>query len=402
MARRPQSSPPVLPGYTFVRPLGSGGFADVFLYEQDMPRRVVAVKVLAADAINPEVRRLFNAEADRMAQLSAHPSILTIYQASISSDGRPYLATEFCPESFGDRYKQAPIALPVVLDTGIRMAAALETAHRAGVLHRDIKPSNILVTQLGQPVLSDFGIATSLAAAEESDEVIAMSIPWSSPEVVAESTTGSIASEVWSLGATLYTLLAGRSPFASSEREKNTRELMRARVIRARYTPLRRADVPGQVEQLLARTMAKDPAQRPQSMLALAEELRWIQQQLGLPQTSIDVAMQAWAASAAPAAFAASGAPPASAQSAPPAPPAPSPPTAPDLHRGPVLTTVNSDSRRARRAARQTPTVSRDPDEVVIGPRRRRAWHPALLGGVVFGALAVVTVGTLVLTGVIR
>ncbi|HWL01839.1 MAG TPA: serine/threonine-protein kinase, partial [Microbacteriaceae bacterium] len=171
MARRPQSTPPVLPGFAFVRPLGAGGFADVFLYEQDMPRRVVAVKVLAADAINPEVRRLFNAEADRMAQLSAHPSILTIYQASISSDGRPYLATEFCPESFGDRYKQAPIALPVVLDAGIRMAAALETAHRAGVLHRDIKPSNILVTQLGQPVLADFGIAASLTGADEPDEV---------------------------------------------------------------------------------------------------------------------------------------------------------------------------------------------------------------------------------------
>jgi len=377
VARRPQSPPPVLPGFSFVRPLGAGGFADVFLYEQDMPRRVVAVKVLAADAINPEVRRLFNAEADRMAQLSAHPSILTIYQASISSDGRPYLATEFCPESFGDRYKQAPIALPVVLDTGIRMAAALETAHRAGVLHRDIKPSNILVTQLGQPVLSDFGIATSLTAADDADEVIAMSIPWSSPEVIAESTTGSIQSEVWSLGATLYTLLAGRSPFASPDREKNTRDLMRARVGRARYTPLRRPDVPGQVEQLLARTMAKDPAQRPQSMLQLAEELRWLQQELGLPQTTIDVASQAWAATAA---------------------------LAPDdgRRRGPVVTTVNSTSRRSRRAALQTPTVSRDPDEVVVGPRPRRGWHPALIGGVAGGVLVVAAIGTLLLTGVIR
>ena len=396
MARRPQSTPPVLPGFAFVRPLGAGGFADVFLYEQDMPRRVVAVKVLAADAINPEVRRLFNAEADRMAQLSAHPSILTIYQASISSDGRPYLATEFCPESFGDRYKQAPIALPVVLDAGIRMAAALETAHRAGVLHRDIKPSNILVTQLGQPVLADFGIAASLTGADEPDEVIAMSIPWSSPEVVSEATTGSVLSEVWSLGATLYTLLAGRSPFASSEREKNTRDLMRARVVRARYTPLRRPDVPGQVEQLLARTMAKDPAQRPQSMLQLAEELRWLQQELGLPQTSIDVAGQAWATQAQ------SPAQSPAAQS-----PAPQIPTSPAAHpapaaRGPVVTTVRSDSRRAQRAAKQTPTVSRDPDEVVIGPRARHGWHPALIGAVVAGAVVVATLVTLVLTGVIR
>jgi len=377
VARRPQSTPPVLPGFTFVRPLGAGGFADVFLYEQDMPRRVVAVKVLAADAINPEVRRLFNAEADRMAQLSAHPSVLTIYQASISSDGRPYLAAEFCPESFGDRYKQAPIALSVVLDTGIRMASALETAHRAGVLHRDIKPSNILVTQLGQPVLSDFGIATSLTGADDADELIAMSIPWSSPEVVAESTTGSVQSEVWSLGATLYTLLAGRSPFASPEREKNTRDLMRERVARARYTPLRRPDVPGQVEQFLARTMAKDPAQRPQSMLQFAEELRWLQQELGLPPTSIDVANASWAA--APIIAEPDGG-----------------------RRGPVVTTVHSGSRRAKRAAKQTPTVSRDPDEVVIGPRARRSWRAGLIGGVAAGAVVAATIVALVLTGVIR
>ena len=86
----------MLPGYTYVRPLGSGGFADVFLYEQDMPRRVVAVKVLLSDAINPEVLRTFNSEADIMARLSVHPSIVSIHQASISADGRPYLAMEYC------------------------------------------------------------------------------------------------------------------------------------------------------------------------------------------------------------------------------------------------------------------------------------------------------------------
>ena len=89
MVTRVTSTPPVLPGFTYVRPLGTGGFADVFLYEQDMPRRVVAVKVLINDAINLDVLRVFNAEADIMARLSAHPSIVTIYQASISADGRP-------------------------------------------------------------------------------------------------------------------------------------------------------------------------------------------------------------------------------------------------------------------------------------------------------------------------
>jgi len=376
VARRPQSTPPVLPGFAYVRPLGAGGFADVFLYEQDMPRRVVAVKVLSADAINPEVRRLFNAEADVMAQLGAHPGVVTIYQASISSDGRPYLAMEFCAESFGDRYKQAPLALPVVLDTGVRMASALETAHRAGVLHRDIKPSNILVSQLGQPVLGDFGIAASLSAMDDPDQLVAMSIPWSSPEVVAESTTGTVQTEIWSLGATLYTLLAGRSPFAAPERERNTRELMRERVSRARYTPLRRPDVPPQVEQLLARTMAKDPAQRPRSMLQLAEELRGLQQELGLVQTPVDVASTAWAA-------------------------APSIVEDGDRQRGPVITTVSRDSRRAARAAKQTPTASRDPDEVVEVSRRGSGWRAGLIGGVAAGVIVAATIVVLVVTRVI-
>src|SRR5690606_26310972 len=111
--------PPVLPGFSFVRPLGAGGFADVFLYEQDMPRRSVAVKVLSADAVNAQARSQFVAEADVMARLSAHPSILTIFEASISADGRPYLVTEYCPESLGDRYKQAPLPVNLVLDAGV-------------------------------------------------------------------------------------------------------------------------------------------------------------------------------------------------------------------------------------------------------------------------------------------
>jgi len=371
VARTPQSSPPVLPGFAYLRPLGAGGFADVFLYEQDLPRRTVAVKVLSSDAIDPAARRLFDAEANAMAQLSMHPSILTIHQASISSDGRPYLVTEYCPETFGERYRRAPIALPVVLDTGIRMAAALETAHRAGMLHRDVKPSNILVTQLGQPVLGDFGIAASASGPDDQEQLVAMSIPWSSPEVVSERTTGTVRSEIWSLGATLYTLLAGRSPFASPERERNTRELMRERVLRAHYTPLHRPDVPPQVEQLLARTMAKDPEQRPSTMLQLAEELRRLQQELGLLPTPIDVASGIAAPSAGP-----------------------------QDGRGPVISTVSRDSRRAARAAGQTPSVSRDPDEVVVAARGG-GWKAGIVGGVVAGVIVAATIVVLLLTGVI-
>ena len=112
MATRLPSAPPILPGLTYIRPLGSGGFADVFLYEQDMPRRDVAVKVLPSDVRDPELRRMFNAEADVLAHLSAHPSIVTVYQAGISADGRPYIVMEFCPGGLAQRYRHERVPVP--------------------------------------------------------------------------------------------------------------------------------------------------------------------------------------------------------------------------------------------------------------------------------------------------
>ena len=229
VSSRLPSTPPGLSGFTYVRPLGAGGFADVFLFEQNLPRRPVAVKVLLEDVVDENVLRMFNAEADVMARLSAHPSILTIHEASVSADGRPYLVMEYCPTSLTHRYRREEIPVAEVLQLGVKIGSALETAHRAGLLHRDIKPSNILVTAFGSPVLSDFGIAAAVEGRPDTEEVFAMSVPWSAPEVVDERVSGSIAAEVWSLGATVYSLLAGRSPFERPGRGQNTREQLKAR-----------------------------------------------------------------------------------------------------------------------------------------------------------------------------
>ncbi|MDQ1597728.1 MAG: hypothetical protein QOI70_1152, partial [Microbacteriaceae bacterium] len=162
MARRLPSQPPVLPGFSTINILGSGGFADVFLYEQNMPRRQVAVKVLLSEVVDDHVRRMFQAEANLMAQLSSHPSILTVYQAGVSSDGRPYLVMELCSAALSERYRRERIPVAEVLRIAVKIGSAIETAHRAGVLHRDIKPSNILLTAYGHPVLADFGIASTV------------------------------------------------------------------------------------------------------------------------------------------------------------------------------------------------------------------------------------------------
>ena len=367
MARRTTAAPPVLPGYSYIRPLGSGGFADVFLYEQDMPRRVVAVKVLIDDAVNPEVQRTFNAEADILARLSAHPSIVTIHQASISADGRPYFVMEYCPDNMSARYKKAPLPVAEVLDAGVRIAAALETAHRSGVLHRDIKPSNVLISSLGTPVLADFGIAAALAREEGDDEVFAMSVPWSSPEVLQEKVSGSVPSEIWSLGATLYTLLAARSPFEPASGERIPRDQLQNRIIRGKLVPTGRADVSERVEAALAGAMTTDPASRYTSMHAFAEELRWAQYDLGLPPTALEVASVEWASATTP--------------------------VTGDAQRGPVISTVRQDSRRAARAETLA-SAQRRRDQQVVAARRKLS---PLAAGLIGAGVGVVTVAAIVL-----
>lgn len=293
MTRRLPSAPPQLPGLDYVRPLGSGGFADVFLYQQDMPRRAVAVKVLPAGERDPDLLRMFNAEADVLAHLSAHPAIVTVYQAGISADGRPYIVMEYCPGSLAQRYRIERMPVDEVMGIAVRLSGALESAHRAGLIHRDIKPSNILVTSFGSAVLADFGISSSLQRSSASD-VLAMSVPWSAPEVVAEHSGGTIASEVWSLGATVYSLLAGHSPFERREKEQNTRELMRRRIARATFVPIPRPDVPDALQQVLATAMTRDPDRRYASARELGEAIQDVQRVVGVAPTPLEVPTEEW------------------------------------------------------------------------------------------------------------
>jgi serine/threonine protein kinase len=293
LARRLPSQPPVLPGFSHVHVLGSGGFADVFLYEQNMPRRQVAVKVMLSEVVNDQVRQMFQAEANLMAQLSAHPSILTVYQASVSADGRPYLVMELCSASLSARYRTERIPVPEVLRIAVRIGSAIETAHRAGVLHRDIKPSNILMTAYGHPVLSDFGIAATVTDSQD-QEMVGMSIPWSAPEVLMDETPGSISSEVWSLAATVYSLLAGRSPFEIPGDSNKSTDLI-SRINRSRPQPIGRADVPASLEKILVNALSRKPENRPATVLELVRSFQSIETELGVPQTQIEVAMDDWA-----------------------------------------------------------------------------------------------------------
>jgi serine/threonine protein kinase len=283
----------VLPGFSHVHVLGSGGFADVFLYEQNMPRRQVAVKVMLSEVVNDQVRQMFQAEANVMAQLSSHPSIITVYQASISSDGRPYLVMELCSSALSARYRSERIPVPEVLRIAVKIGSAMETAHRAGFLHRDIKPSNILMTAYGNPVLADFGIAATVTGAQD-QETVGLSIPWSAPEVLVDETPGTVQSEIWSLAATVYSLLAGRSPFEIPGDSNSSNDLM-SRISRAKPQPIAREDVPTSLEKLLASAMSRNPRDRPASVLELVRAFQAVESELGVAQTPVEVAVDDWA-----------------------------------------------------------------------------------------------------------
>jgi serine/threonine protein kinase len=287
-SRRPPSAPPEIPGFGYLQLLGSGGFADVFLYEQRMPRRRVAIKVLLSEALTEGARESFDAEANLMAQLSTHPSIVTIYQADIAADGRPYLAMEYCPKpNLGARYRREKISVAEALRIGIQVAGAVETSHRAGILHRDIKPANILVTEYNRPALTDFGISVALVGGGE-HESVGMSIPWSPPEVFAAVPSSGAAADIYSLGATVYTILAGRSPFEVAGGANSGLDLI-ARIQSSPLSATGRADVPASLEDVLATAMAKREDQRYSSALEFARALQKVQLELSMSVTPTDV-----------------------------------------------------------------------------------------------------------------
>lgn len=359
MAETAPPAPPQITGFGYVRPLGSGGFAHVYLYEQDMPRRVVAVKVLDGGLDTPRDRSDFEAEADAMARLSSHPSIVSVWNAGISADGRPYIAMEYCPDSMRDRTRGKPAELPIVLDAGVRLAGALETAHQAGVLHRDLKPSNVLIATTGRPALADFGISMLRGRGASEDKARAMSIPWAAPEVVSSETTGTVASEVWSLAATLYTFAAGRSPFERADRAQNTQAKMVARIAQAKYTPVPGAQGYAAFDQVMARAMSRSAAERFVSMREFAETLQQLQRHYGFDVTPLDLVATGWV-------------PPAASEGA---------------VRAPVASAVRPSNRAQQRAERRAADLSVDRDGLV----RARPGSP-LKAGLIGAGIAVVVV----------
>ena len=288
MTGSPHAAHPEITGYTYRRELGAGGYSRVYLYEQHMPRREVAVKVMDTDVAGSSASR-FESEANLMAKVSSHPAILSVFGAGVSSDGRPFIVMEYCPPpQLGMRLRQKVMTIPETLDTAIRIAGAVETAHRAGIIHRDIKPANILFTVYRRPVLADFGISAMSGPRDTPNELRGMSVPWAPPEQLVGSSNAEPATDVYSLAATVYAMLTGHSPFETPGSSEGVYELAR-RIVKDAVPPLGRPDVPLSLVRVLTVALEKDPARRYPTMLSFARALQQIQGELGLPTTAVDL-----------------------------------------------------------------------------------------------------------------
>jgi eukaryotic-like serine/threonine-protein kinase len=286
-------SPPVLPGFRYLEPVlgGSGGFGKVYLYEQQAPRRRMAVKVLKTGGADEAAVRAVLAEANAMAAVGEHPHLATVHLAAPATDGRPCIVMHY----YGGPNLMT-VASGGVLDVrrvvriGIQMADVLKAAHDKRIVHRDIKPANILTDDHGNPRLTDFGIAGRIAPdGDAPSRQFAGSLLWCPPELL-DGHPGSAASDIYSLGATLWHLLTGHSPVVVAGRpgrtadpQLNSVEAIEERIRHVTPPPTGRDDVPDSLERLLAHMLAKRPEARPASAAEVARELAHVEQQLGGP-----------------------------------------------------------------------------------------------------------------------
>jgi hypothetical protein len=278
-AQPPHPHPPPKPplksfgGYEIESELGRGGMGVVYLARQVDLNRHVALKMLSGHYGPDELRR-FLAEAETAGGLS-HSNIAQIYEVG-EHEGAPFFSMEYVEEgSLADRLRKD---LPPPKETAkllIQVARALHYAHQNGVVHRDMKPANILLDQDGVPKIADFGIAKRLNEDSKLTRTGAvMGTPTYMAPEQAKGTSRHVgpAADVYSLGAILYEMLAGRPPFLPEESETavTVRVLTEDPVSPAWHRP----GVPRDLETICMKCLQKEPRARYPSAAAMAEDLR--------------------------------------------------------------------------------------------------------------------------------
>lgn len=293
-------SPRMIGPYRIERVIGEGGMGIVYEAAQDKPiQRRVAIKLMRSALTMPWERARFEIEQRALARLS-HPNVAQMFEAGMTSNGRPYVVMELVSglplTSYCDRHR---LEIAPRLSLFVAVCRATEHAHRRQLLHRDLKPSNILVTETeGQPTpkVIDFGIAKMLDADPDQTSTVAGSILGTPAYMSPESQEGSdvdTRADVYSLGVILYELLCGARPFG--DRKTSAAEVMRRTREREATRPSRRIEdtqrakavaaarrttsralqtaLASDLDWIVLRAMAKERSARYDSAAALAEDI---------------------------------------------------------------------------------------------------------------------------------
>lgn len=260
--------------------IGRGGFGVVYRCTQATLSRTVAVKVLTAE-FDDDNRARFVREQQAMGRLTGHPNIVTVLQEGVTAGGHPYLVTPYYPRDSLQVWihRHGPLPVEDVVQIGVKIAGALESAHRLGVLHRDVKPGNILLTDYGEPALTDFGIAHIAGGFQTATGTLTGSPAFTAPEVL-EGGAPTPGADVYGLGATLFCALTGHAAF-----ERHTGETLVTQFLRITTQPipdLRENGVAADVSAVVESAMSRNRAERP-TAAALGESLRQVQQRHGFP-----------------------------------------------------------------------------------------------------------------------
>ncbi len=270
--------------YILLEKLGRGGMGVVFLAEDQVLKRKVALKILRQETLlfQVEARERFQREAQAAARLD-HPGICPVYEVG-EVDGLPFMAMRYVPgrtlaEEIARAKKEGrPPDKGAVMDLvklGEKVARTLHAAHEAGLVHRDIKPANLMIDPEGNPVLLDFGLAreTAPSARELTQTLAVLGTPHYLPpeRFDGKKAPPDLRGDVYSLAATLFEALTLECPF-----EGDTLEELSGRIRTGRHPDPRSLNpaVPRDLALVLAKAMDKNPARRYETALEFAEDLR--------------------------------------------------------------------------------------------------------------------------------
>lgn len=262
-----------IPSTTDAVEIGRGGFAVVYRAFQPAFERYVAVKVFGDLSVDDATREAFQRECRAIGRIAGRPNVVAVHEAGLTSRGRPYLVMAYMSRgSLQDELdRNGPMPWQEAVDIGIKLAHALELAHRASVLHRDVKPDNVLIDDDGEPQLADFGIARLTNVTRMARSSLAFT-PAHVPPEVAAGEPATAAGDIYSLASTLFMLMTGRAAFV--EKPDDSLFTVMSRLSSAPIPDmLRPRKVPEPVCAVIENAMSKDPRERPQTAATFAVRL---------------------------------------------------------------------------------------------------------------------------------